>query len=165
MFYTSIQWEQNRDIDRIAEEKIASGELRPICSGVAEGIHKRAEGIRSKMADKTQLNVKARVYKEQFVAAWEDTAAETQTGRPIAALICPSAPTTGLPHDFNLYWGYTSLFNIVDYPSIILPVPETLVSDKEDAVHTTYKPLNTNPFDKPTSQLCKLLPFQAPESK
>jgi amidase len=102
-----------------------------------------------------QLNVKARSFREKFRKAWDDTAQLTNTGRPVDALICPSAPAVGYPHDFNVYWGYTSLFNLLDYPSVILPVSNFKVNPKDDPVASGYKPLETNPYDKPNHELCR----------
>ncbi|KAF4499244.1 aconitate hydratase 1 [Fusarium agapanthi] len=66
-----------------------------------------------------QLSGKVRDYKGQFLAAWDKTA---NGSRPIDALICPPAPGVSYPHDFKTYWGYTSLFNLIDYPAAILPI-------------------------------------------
>jgi amidase len=101
------------------------------------------------------LNVKARSFREKFRKAWDDTAQFTNTGRPVDALICPSAPAVGYPHDFNVYWGYTSLFNLLDYPSVILPVSNFKVNPQDDPVSSDYKPLETNPYDKPNHELCR----------
>ncbi|KAG5791146.1 hypothetical protein H9Q69_009796 [Fusarium xylarioides] len=97
-----------------------------------------------------QLSGKVRDYKEQFLAAWNKTAND---GRPINALICPPAPGVGYPHDFNTYWGYTSLFNLIDYPAAILPISGLKVSSKQDPLDLGYVPLDTNPYDKANHQI------------
>ncbi|KAL9564642.1 hypothetical protein ACKAV7_011094 [Fusarium commune] len=96
-----------------------------------------------------QLSGKVRDYKEQFLAAWDKTAND---GRPIDALICPPAPGAGYPHDFNTYWGYTSLFNLIDYPAAILPIPGLKVSSEQDPLDLEYVPLDNNPYDKPNHE-------------
>ncbi|KAM0539863.1 hypothetical protein ACHAO7_011759 [Fusarium culmorum] len=106
-------------------------------------------------AESQQLNVKARIVREKFRDAWDDTVKFTGTGRPIDALICPTAPAVGYPHDFNVYWGYTSLFNLLDYPSVILPVANFKVNPQDDPVNSNYKPLESNPYDKPNHELYK----------
>ena len=55
------------------------------------------------------LNLKTRALKGQFADAWNDTADRTLSGKSIDALILPSAPAVGYPHDVNIYWEYTSL--------------------------------------------------------
>lgn len=99
--------------------------------------------------------MKIRILKEQFLDAWNDSAQLTGTGRPIDALICPVAPALGAPHDFNIYWGYTTLFNLVDYPSTVLPVKGFKVDSAHDAIDKEYQPVTTNSFDKPNHELCK----------
>jgi amidase len=98
------------------------------------------------------LNGKVREYKEAFLAAWNNTA---KGSRPIDALICPPAPAVGYPHDFNAYWGYTALFNLIDYPSAILPMKGFNISAEQDPVDVGYQPLDTNPYDRPNHEICK----------
>lgn len=102
-----------------------------------------------------QLNIKARAFKETFSAVWDNTVRSTTTGRPIDVLLCPPAPAVGYPHDFNIYWGYTSMFNLVDYPSIILPVPGFKIDACQDPIDSHYRPLE-NHYDKANYDLCKL---------
>nr|RBR01789.1 hypothetical protein FVER53263_12272 [Fusarium verticillioides] len=97
-----------------------------------------------------QLSGKVRDYKEQFLAAWKQTAIE---GHPIDALICPPAPGVGYPHDFNTYWGYTSLFNLIDYPAAVLPIPGLKVNAEQDPLDSEYVPMDTNPYDKPNHEI------------
>ncbi|KAH7000751.1 amidase signature domain-containing protein [Ilyonectria destructans] len=104
-------------------------------------------------AEALKLNLKTRALKEQFLEAWNDTAHQATSGRCIDALITPPAPAVGYPHDFNVYWGYTSLFNLIDYPSIILPIPNFKVDAQLDPTDTRYRPLETNPYDKPNHDL------------
>lgn len=99
------------------------------------------------------MNLKTRALKEQFADAWNDTVG--RSGRVIDALIVPPAPAVGYPHDFNIYWGYTSLFNLLDYPSVILPIAKFKVDPELDCVDANYQPVETNPYDKPNYELCK----------
>ncbi|KAF5860065.1 hypothetical protein ETB97_002091 [Aspergillus alliaceus] len=104
-------------------------------------------------AEALRLNIKARALKEQFADTWKDTAGRTTSGHTIDAVIAPPAPAVGYPHDFNIYWGYTSLFNLLDYPSIILPIHNFKVDPQLDPVDHNYRPLETNPYDKPNYEL------------
>lgn len=103
-----------------------------------------------------QLNLKTRALKEQFAESWDSTASRTVSGRVIDALVMPSSPAVGYPHDFNIYWGYTSLLNLIDYPSVILPITNFTVDTQLDPVDHSYQPLKTNPYDRPNYELCKL---------
>ncbi|KAE8423822.1 amidase [Aspergillus pseudocaelatus] len=68
--------------------------------------------------------------------------------RPMDALICPVAPSVGAPHDYNAYWGYTSMFNFLDYPSTIPPVTKFKIDPQIDRLDPAYRPLSSNPYDK-----------------
>ncbi|KAK7216282.1 hypothetical protein V2G26_004285 [Clonostachys chloroleuca] len=99
------------------------------------------------------LNAKTRIFKERFRDAWSETIRKTATSRPIDALICPPAPSAGIPHNFNIYWGYSSLFNLLDYPSVILPIPKFKIDAQKDPVDVHYRPLETNAYDKANHEL------------
>ena len=91
-------------------------------------------------------------YRLSLSDAWDETAKQTSTGKPINALICPVSPMAAYPHDFLPWWGYTSLFNLVDYPSTVLPVTK---GDKEmDVKDPGYQPKDS-PFDGPCQEICK----------
>jgi amidase len=95
-----------------------------------------------------------RAFKVLFANAWEGTKHTTSTGRTMDALICPVAPSAGIPHDFNIYWGYTSMWNILDYPSAVLPIPGFKISSETDPPDLTYEALTMNPYDKPNQEMC-----------
>lgn len=94
-------------------------------------------------------------YKMAFVKAWNATAGMTQTGQPIDCIITPSAPLAGSPHDFPLWWGYTSMWNLLDYPSVIMPIKSFKIDAVKDAKVEDYKPRD-NPFDKANWEICKM---------
>ncbi len=39
----------------------------------------------------------------------------------IDVLLCPPFPGPACPHDTARYWGYTAVYNILDYPGIVFP--------------------------------------------
>ena len=55
--------------------------------------------------------------------------AEQWNAAGIDAIICPVAPTVASAHGESLYWGYTSVFNILDYSCVVFPVGTVLDSD------------------------------------
>ncbi|KAF5009274.1 hypothetical protein FDECE_4486 [Fusarium decemcellulare] len=85
-------------------------------------------------------------YREALSDAWDATGEQTSTGRPIDGIICPVSPSAGYPHDFLPWWGYTCLFNLVDYPSTVLPVKSIQINGADDSKNTAYMP-QSNPFD------------------
>jgi len=65
-------------------------------------------------------------------------------------LICPAGPCAGFPHDFPVWWGYFSIFNLLDYPSIILPIKGMKIDLEKDPKDLGYSPRD-NPFDEEKS--------------
>ncbi|OJI96727.1 hypothetical protein ASPVEDRAFT_120443 [Aspergillus versicolor CBS 583.65] len=94
------------------------------------------------------LNLKIREFKDEFADAWKRTSEITTSGRHMDAMICPVSPSAGAPHDFNAYWGYTSMFNLLDYPSTVLPVTNFRIDAGIDKVDSLYEPVMSNPYDK-----------------
>lgn len=75
-----------------------------------------------------------------------------------------SKSAVGYPHGFNIYWGYISLFNLLDYPSVILPILKFKVDRQLDPVDDKYQPMETNPYHKPNYELCNSsTPVQSPK--
>ncbi|TGO64820.1 hypothetical protein BCON_0005g00160 [Botryotinia convoluta] len=56
------------------------------------------------------------------------------------AILCPAGPLPAPPHDTSKYWGYTSIWNLLDYPAIVFPV--TKVNPDIDVKDGNYKPRN-----------------------
>ncbi|KAH7099778.1 general amidase [Auriculariales sp. MPI-PUGE-AT-0066] len=68
-------------------------------------VHKRIEDIRI-----------------EFLDRWNDTLKTTGTGRPVDALISPTAPYPAPPHGMNLTAQGTNIWNVLDYPVAVVPV-------------------------------------------
>ncbi|KAL3957044.1 hypothetical protein ACCO45_007622 [Purpureocillium lilacinum] len=94
-----------------------------------------------------QLNAKQAAYKRQFARAWSDTKDLTGSGRPIDGLLCPCAPSAGFPHDFPVWWGYFSIWNLLDHPSVIMPLKTFQIDPILDAKNMDYVPQD-NVFDR-----------------
>ncbi|OQV08962.1 hypothetical protein CLAIMM_13157 [Cladophialophora immunda] len=93
-------------------------------------------------------NTQMSMWKGQMSAWWSATAAKTSTGRPIDALIGPVNPSASAPHDMPGYCGYTSVFNILDYPATTLPLKSFRISAEKDPKDPDYQPVQGNPYDK-----------------
>lgn len=57
-------------------------------------------------------------------------------------ILCPYLPTPAPPLETTRYWGYTSIWNLLDYPAAVFPVgrvdPELDAEPQEDS----YVPRN-----------------------
>lgn len=82
--------------------------------------------------------------------------AEQWNAAGIDAILCPVAPTVASAHGESLYWGYTSVFNILDYSSVAFPVGtvwgrDTWENYPDDSTElmgdldTTFRKLYTGP--------------------
>ncbi|TID20558.1 putative glutamyl-tRNA(Gln) amidotransferase subunit A [Venturia nashicola] len=85
-------------------------------------------------------NVAQREIKKQYLDYWNSTEAVTGTGRPVDAVICPTAPFPAARPNCYAYYGYTTWVNLLDYSSVVFPV--TSVDKELDKVDEGYKPLN-----------------------
>ncbi|TCD62072.1 hypothetical protein EIP91_007512 [Steccherinum ochraceum] len=83
--------------------------------------------------------------RQEYLAMWEETAKTTGTGRPVDAIISPVAPYAAPPHGMNSDASYTSIYNVLDYPSFVFPV--TRVDPVKDAKKPPHKFLSEEDED------------------
>lgn len=100
-------------------------------------------------------NVKQSALKIQMADWWTTSSSMTITGRPFDGIICPPNASASYPHDFPTWWGYTSLWNMLDYPAVTVPVKDFKISAEADPRDLTYTPIDTNFFDKITYDMCE----------
>ncbi|KIV95041.1 hypothetical protein PV10_02747 [Exophiala mesophila] len=79
-------------------------------------------------------------YQVAYLKHWESTASLTSNGKPVDAILTPSSACASYPHDWLLWWGYFSVWNLLNYPAITLPVGK--VDKNIDKADPTYKPVN-----------------------
>lgn len=53
-------------------------------------------------------------YRREYAAKWNETVVD--------AIMCPVAPGVAPKHDTAKYWGYTAVWNLLDYPAAVFPV-------------------------------------------
>jgi amidase len=91
-------------------------------------------------------NTAQAAYKAAFQLAWD--------AHRIDCILSPCAPMAGVPHDFPVWWGYTTIWNLLDYPSIIMPIKDFKINAIDDPKDSSYKPRD-NPFDRRNWELCR----------
>ncbi|KAI9370471.1 amidase signature domain-containing protein [Aspergillus egyptiacus] len=98
------------------------------------------------------LNVQKRTYQKLYMDYWNSTAEVTGTGRPVDAVICPAAPHAAVIPTRYAHVGYTSVINLLDYSSVVLPVTSAdksvdvlaerrergFLSELDEVVHNGY---------------------------
>jgi amidase len=61
-------------------------------------------------------------FRTALLAHWLATASRTNSGRPVDVVLSPVAPTLAPPHDTTRWWGYSSYWNLADYPGVVFPM-------------------------------------------
>lgn len=85
-------------------------------------------------------------YRKEYAKIWNDTAVD--------AILCPVGPGLAPKHESAKYWGYTSQWNLLDYPAIVFPVGRAHAD-------VDWKERASNPMtdaDKDNWGLCKPAP-------
>ncbi|SCU82654.1 LAMI_0C00320g1_1 [Lachancea mirantina] len=102
----------------------------------------RADPQPLSIAESWELVKKKNFFREQFFKKWNASAALTQEGEPIDAIICPVWPSAAFGAN-EVKFGvenYTVPFNMLDCASVVLPV--TYVDKAIDLPDATYQPAN-----------------------
>ena len=84
-----------------------------------------------------QLNAARTNYALRYLEKWNKTKELTSTGRPIDGIISPIYALPAYPHEYKLSVGYTGIANLLQLPSVILPV--TQVDLKLDQITDEYR--------------------------
>ena len=99
--------------------------------------------------------IKRELYKKAYAKVWNDTAtSKSGTGEPegmVDVILCPVGPGVAPLLDTAKYWGYTSQWNLLDYPALVFPVSK--VDYKVDLIEQGYESLNEK--DEFNYKLCK----------
>lgn len=69
-----------------------------------------------------ELNLEREKFRAKIAAHWNATRSRTGTGRSVDAVLSPVAPTLAPPHDSTRWWGYTSYWNLMDFPAAVFPL-------------------------------------------
>ncbi|KAL8736716.1 MAG: hypothetical protein Q9166_000082 [cf. Caloplaca sp. 2 TL-2023] len=85
-------------------------------------------------------NVAKREYQKEYMEYWNSTTEFTGTGKPVDIVIAPVAPFAAARPNGYLYYGYSSIVNLLDYTSCTLPV--TTVDKNIDTMDPSFEPVN-----------------------
>ncbi|SJX65791.1 related to AMD2-acetamidase [Sporisorium reilianum f. sp. reilianum] len=88
--------------------------LGPCLSGIGQTEY---TGFQVWQANKRKLE-----FQKAYLDHWNATASQTRDGRPIDLLIVPGMAYTAIAPGNDIYVAYTGLFNLVDYPAVVLPI-------------------------------------------
>jgi len=93
------------------------------------------------------LTIRREEYRAAYAKVWNDAAADdSHSDIPVDVILCPVGPGAAPPLNHSKYWGYTSQWNLLDYPALVFPVTQVDATKDDDGVFATddsYTPLNT----------------------
>lgn len=92
-----------------------SGEPQPPQCFVAETTYLKAVEI-------ANLNIRKRQYQKSYLDYWHSTSSLTRSGRPVDAVVCPTAPHAAVIPGRYRHVGYTSFVNVLDLTSAVIPI-------------------------------------------
>ena len=96
-------------------------------------------------------------YRAAYAKVWNDTATSVdENGQPkgmVDVVLGPVGPGAAPPFGKARYWGYTSQWNLLDYPALVFPVSK--VDPGLDRVEEGYEPMNDR--DRENYELCEFL--------
>jgi amidase len=61
-------------------------------------------------------------YRKEHAKVWNDTATGPDGEGMVDIILCPVGPGVAPAHNTAKYWGYTSQWNLLDYPAVVFPV-------------------------------------------
>jgi amidase len=73
------------------------------------------------IAETFELNVERERFRKRVGDHWNATKDLTTSGRTVDAILSPVASSLAPPHDTTRWWGYTSYWNLCDYPAAVFP--------------------------------------------
>ncbi|KAF4625670.1 hypothetical protein G7Y89_g12495 [Cudoniella acicularis] len=119
----------------------SSGEpWRPLSHHIIKNPHVEAHTVLSLH----QMIVKRNTYRTEYASHWNSTATSTgSNGEPegmVDVILCPAGPGVAPKLDTAKWWGYTSQWNVLDYPALIFPVDK--VDVEKDRIDEKYEPRN-----------------------
>jgi amidase len=101
-----------------------------------------------------QWQKKRNEFRKEYARVWNETVDQSDSKndhRIVDVILCPAGPGAAPPLECARYWGYTAVWNLLDYPALIFPV--TQVDPVKDIPDSEYKPMNER--DAYNHQLCK----------
>jgi len=97
---------------------------------MTEWILSHAKGRKPYPVSETwKLNVQREQFRARALQHWNNTRQRTSSGRPVDAILAPIAPTLASRHDCTRWWGYSSYWNLVDYPAAVFPIGRFSAAD------------------------------------
>lgn len=127
--------------EEIAATDASSEPLRPLTKHI---IHDNPHMEHHTIASMWSATKSRDKYREEYNAIWNKTA--TSRGKngefegTVDVILSPAGPSAAPKIDTAKWWGYTSQWNLLDYPALIFPVDK--VDVEKDGKKVEYEPRN-----------------------
>ncbi|KAM5383596.1 hypothetical protein ACJZ2D_002045 [Fusarium nematophilum] len=82
-------------------------------------------------------NLEKWAYQREYLAAIRSL--EDKLGKELDVIVAPITPTAAIRHDRFKYYGYSSVINLLDFTSVVVPV--TFADKKVDVKNDSFSPL------------------------
>ena len=90
-------------------------------------------------------------YRKEYAKVWNDTATGSLSEGMVDVILSPTGPGVATAHNTAKYWGYTSQWNLLDYPAVVFPVSK--VNAGRDMPGESMNPMTG--IDEEHWKLCK----------
>jgi amidase len=90
-------------------------------------------------------------YRKEYAKVWNETATGPNGEGMVDVILCPVGPGVAPAHNTAKYWGYTSQWNLLDYPAVAFPVSR--VDAAKDQLPDKFNTLTD--VDEEHWKLCK----------
>lgn len=91
-----------------------------------------------------QATVKRDKYRTEYAQLWNSTATSTgpngESEEMVDVILCPVGPGVAPKLDTAFWWGYTSQWNLLNYPALVFPVDK--VDASKDGEKENHSPRN-----------------------
>lgn len=122
----------------VEEERQLLSDVNEKCLPLTDWIFNQPQVKKRNWTEMNELIVERENYRTNYTTIWNER--ETQNNCSIDCLLAPVGPSAAPLHDTAKWWGYTSVWNLLDYPAAVFPV--TTVDLNKDQVELDYQPRN-----------------------
>ncbi|KAJ9627027.1 hypothetical protein H2203_003487 [Taxawa tesnikishii (nom. ined.)] len=70
-------------------------------------------------------------YRTQYAAHWNSVSGSVDANDLVDVILCPVGPGVAPQIDTSRYWGYTSQWNLLDYPALVFPTGLKVEPEKD----------------------------------
>jgi Asp-tRNA(Asn)/Glu-tRNA(Gln) amidotransferase A subunit family amidase len=120
------------------EERVIAAEANEELLPLTNWIFDQPQVKKRNWTEMNELISERENYRNHYTRIWNER--EVSSNSSIDCLLTPVGPSAAPQHGTAKWWGYTSVWNLLDYPAAVFPV--TTVDLVKDQIEINYKPRN-----------------------